>query len=88
MNLTNFSKIEGLKASLDHKPYVIGINKTVWEQPNLFGHYKCLSGYTFVSNGRMLQKGGGVVLYAKNSFNFHVCDDLTIRNEKFLNQFL
>ena len=82
VNPTNFSKIEGLIALLDHKPDVIGINET-WEQPNSFGQYKCLTGYTFVSNGRMLQKGGGVGLYVKNNLNFHVCNDLTIMNEKF-----
>ena len=63
VNPTNFSKMKGLIASLDHKPDVIGINET-WEQPNSFGQYKCLPGYTFVSNGRMLQKGG-VGLYVK-----------------------
>ena len=82
MNPSNFFKIEGWTASLDHKPDVIGINET-WEQPNSFGQYKRLSGYTFVSNGRMLQKEGGVELYVKNSLNFHVCNDLTIMNKKF-----
>ena len=81
MKPTNFSKIEGLIASLDHKPDVIGKNET-WEQPNSFGRYKCLTGYTFISNGRMLQKGGGVELYVKNNLNFYVCNDLTIMNEK------
>ena len=43
-------EIEGLIASLDYKPDVIGITET-WEQPNSFGQYKCLPGYIFVSNG-------------------------------------
>ena len=30
----------------------------------------------------MLQKGGGAGLYVKNDLNFHVCNDLTIMNEK------
>ena len=74
VNPTNFSIIEGLIATLDHKPDVIGINET-WEQPNLFVQYKCLSGFTFVSTGRMLQKGGGVGLHVKNGLNFHFCNE-------------
>ena len=39
VNPVNFTKIEGLIASLDYKPDVIGITET-WEQPNSFGQYK------------------------------------------------
>ena len=76
-------EIEGLIASLDYKPDVIGITET-WEQPNSFGQYKCLPGYIFVSNGRMRKKGGVVGLYIKDSLNFHVCNDLTLMNEQIL----
>ena len=51
INPTNFTKIEGLIASLNYKSDVIGITET-WEQPNSFGQYNCLPSYTFVSNGR------------------------------------
>ena len=81
VNPVNFTKIEGLIASLDYKPDVIGITET-WEQPNSFGQYKCLPGYIFISNGRMRKKGGGVGLYIKDSLNFHVCNDLTLMNEQ------
>ena len=81
VNLVNFTKIEGLIASLDYKPDVIGITET-WEQPNSFGQYKCLPGYIFVSNGRMRKKSGGVGLYIKDSLNFYVCNDLTLMNEQ------
>ena len=66
---------------LDYKPDVIGVTET-WEQPNSFGQYKCLPGYTFVSNGRINHRGGGVGMYVKNSLNFYVCNDLSVMDEK------
>ena len=77
----NFTKIEGLITLLDYKPDVIGVTET-WEQPNSFGQYKCLPGYTFVSNGKIYHRGGGVGMYVKNSLSFYVCNDLSVMDEK------
>ena len=81
VNPVNFTRIEGLITLLDYKPDVIGVTKT-WEQPNSFGQYKCLPGYTFVSNGRINHRGGGVGMYVKNSLNFYVCNDLSVMDKK------
>ena len=71
---TNFTEIEGLIALFDHKLDVIGITET-WKQPNSFGQYNCLPEHTFVSNGGINHKSGGVGMYGKSSLNFHVCND-------------
>ena len=81
VNPVNFTKSEGLITLLDYKPDVIGVTET-WEQPNSFGQYKCLPGYTFVSNGRINHRGGGVGMYVKNSLNFYVCNDQSVMDEK------
>ena len=80
VNPVNFTKI-GLITMLDYKPDVIGVTET-WEQPNSFAQYKCLPGYTFVFNGRINHRGGGVGMYVKNSLNFCVFDNRSVMDEK------
>jgi len=48
-NITNFSKFEGLVATLDYKPNVIGATET-WKSSTSSGQFKSLSGYTYVYN--------------------------------------
>ena len=80
-NPLNFSKLEALIFSLPAKPTVIAINET-WIKSNQTGHYNNLEGYTFISNSRIKNKGGGVGLYIKNNINFNLRSDLTIMKEK------
>ena len=58
------------------------INET-WEKHDLFGEYRNLSGYTYISNPRLKSKGGGVGLYIKDKLVFSLNSDLTIMNEKY-----
>ena len=55
LNPINYTKFEGLIASLGYKPDVVGITET-WESTSSSGHFKILPGYIFVSNPRKKYK--------------------------------
>ena len=86
-NPLNFSKLESFVYNLNPKPDIIAVTET-WIQNNSPGPYCYLENYNFISNSRKITKGGGVGLYIKNCYKFDLIDELTIMNEKFLNQFL
>ena len=82
VNSRNFNKFKSLITVLANKPDIIAINET-WEKHDLFGEYRNLSGYTYISNPRLKSKGGGVGLYIKDKLVLSLNSDLTIMNEKY-----
>ena len=66
INPRNFSKFESLVTALHRKPDIIAINET-WERYNMSGEYNNLKGYVYVSNPRLVAKGGGCGLFIRNN---------------------
>ena len=58
-NVNNFSKLEALVASLPIKLDIIAATET-WLKPSFVGPHKNLKGYNFVSNDRVVSRGGGL----------------------------
>ena len=81
MNPHNFSKFESLISCLDFQPHIIAINET-WEKPHLTGQFKNLLGYIYVSNSRVISRGGGVVMYIKKNTIFSPRPKISIMHEK------
>jgi len=80
INYKNFTIFENWINSLNFFPEVIAINET-WEKPHNSGQFKNLPIYTYISNCRPMQSGGGVALYIKYSLTFSLRSDLTIMQE-------
>jgi len=81
LNSANLNKFQSFVAALNFQPDVNAINET-WEKPFCMGQHKNLSGYGYISNPRVVNKGGGEVMYIKSNINYQMCNDLTIMNEK------
>jgi len=73
-------KFQALIASLNFEPDVIAINET-WEKPYSTGQCKSLQGYVFISNPRLISKGGGVAMYIKRNITYQLYTELTVMNE-------
>ena len=80
-NINNFSKLEAIVASLPIKLDIIAVTET-WLKPSFTGPHKNLPGYNFVSNDRVVDRGGGIGLCIKNGITSSVRDDLTTMKEK------
>ena len=59
INPHNFSKFESLISGLDFQPHLIAVNET-WEKPHTIGQHKNLNGYVYISNPRVVSRGGGL----------------------------
>ena len=81
VNNTNFSKLEALVTTLSIRLDVIAVTET-WIQSSSAGPFKNLKGYNFISNNRLICRGGGVGLYIKDNLVFSIRDDLTLMREK------
>ena len=81
MNPHNFSKFESLISGLDFQPHIIAVNET-WGKPHPTGQFKNLQGYIYVSNPRVISRGGGVGMYMKKNIIFSPCPKLSIMHEK------
>ena len=81
VNNTNFSKLEALVSSLSIRLDVIAVTET-WIQSSSAGPFKNLKGSNFISNNRLMCRGGGVGLYIKDNLVFSIRDDLTLMREK------
>ena len=79
VNNTNFSKLEALVSSLSIRLDVIAVTET-WIQSSSAGPFKNLK---FISNNRLICRGGGVGLYIKDNLVFSIRDDLTLVRENF-----
>ena len=81
INLHNFSKFESLISGLDFQPHLIAVNET-WEKPHTIGQHKNLNGYVYISNPRVVSRGGGVGMYMKQNLIFALCPELSLMHEK------
>jgi len=63
------------------KPHIISINES-WLKCSQKGKFTTLLNYTFISNSRTNNKGGGVGLHIDKSLSFCNRDDLTMMKEK------
>ena len=81
VNNTNFSKLEALVSPLSFQLDVIAVTET-WIQSFSTGPFKILKDYNFISNNRLICRGGGVGLYIKDNLVFSIRDDLTLMREK------
>jgi len=75
-----FSSLESLVFSLKVQPHVIGINET-WKKSTSSGNYKNLNGYSYISNYKSSNSGGGVGLFIKNDLNYSKQSKLSIMKE-------
>ena len=80
-NPHNFAKFESLISELDYQPHIIAVNQT-WEKPHTTGQHVNLYGYVYVSNPRVVSRGGSVGMYIKQSIIFAPYAELSITNEK------
>ena len=81
INPHNFSKFESLISGLDFQLHLIAVNET-WEKPHTIGQHKNLNGYVYLSNPRVVSKGGGVGMYIKQNLIFALCPELSLMHEK------
>ena len=84
-NVKNFAKLQLFIHSLCFQPSVIAINETNLRD-NGSGPHCSLSNYHFISNCRKIHtkynKGGGVGIYALDSLDYIIREDLTIMEDK------
>ena len=80
-NPHNFTKFESLISGLDYQPHIIAVNET-WEKPHTTSQHMNLNGYVYVSNLRVVSRGGGVGMYIKQSLIFTPYAKLSIMREK------
>ena len=80
INPHNFSKFESLISGLDFQ-HLIAVNET-WEKPHTIGQHKNLNGYVYISNPRVVSRGGGVGMYIKQNLIFAPCPELSLMHEK------
>ena len=80
-NPDNLVKFESLISGLDYQRHTIAVNET-WEKPHTSGQHINLNGYAYVSNSRVVSRGGGVGMYIKQSIIFTPYAELSIMNEK------
>ena len=81
INPHNFSKFESLISGLDFQPHLIAVNET-WEKPHTISQHKNLNGYVYISNPRVVSRGGRVVMYIKQNLIFAPCPELSLMHEK------
>ena len=80
-NLLNFTIFESLISGLDYQPRIIAVNET-WEKLHTTGQHMNLNGYLYISNPRVVSRGGGVAMYIKQSLIFTPYAELSIMHEK------
>ena len=80
-NPHNFTKFESLILGLDYQSHIIAVNET-WEKPHATGQHMNLNGYVYISNPRVVSRGGGVGMYIKQSLIFTPYAELSIMHEK------
>ena len=69
MNPHNFSKFESFISGLDFQPHLIAVNET-WEKPHTISQHKNLNEYGYISNPRVVSRGGGDGMYIKQNLIF------------------
>ena len=79
-NPHNFAKFESLISGLNYQPHIIAVSET-WEKTHTSGQHmnlKFLNGYVYVSNPRVVSRGGVVGMYIKQSIIFTPYAELLI----------
>ena len=68
-------------SGLDYQPHIIAVNET-WEKPHTTGQHMNPNGYVYISNPRVVSRGGGVGMYITQSLIFTPYAELSIMHEK------